>query len=329
MRGPSSSSDRQVRRRWRGSARYATLWVGALAALLAVAGIARAQAPGGAPAAGPTADNEEERQARLMTLYDKMIQFNLNGPHARPAAEIDAEMAKLAPLPVGERIAAWADWFYQLGDTAYVYGRDPQGYVSQGRLVDDCHTDCVLFFYRTTELGRSSSALEAVQFAFGTRFYGASLEEVVRPDGRVNYDTPVHLDYAMDILRSGYWGAEITASLGSTMADAAGTGRYPAGTVAYVPKEKLAPEKLQSGDVIYFITDETTSRGRAVREGGDLIGHLGIIKVENGVPVLIHAASRGLGGLYPGARVEKVALTTYLQRVENFKGIMATRIENF
>jgi len=321
MRGPSSV-DRQARRGWRPGARRAGIGCGVLAVLLAVAAIAPAQAP-------VAADNEEERQARLMALYDKMIQFNLNSPHARPAAEIDAEMAKLAPLPVGERIAAWADWFYQLGDTTYVYGRDPQGYVTQGRLVDDCHTDCVLFFYRTTELGRSSSALEAVQFAFGTRFYGASLEEVVRPDGRVDYDTPVHLEYAMDILRSGYWGADITASLGPTVADAAGAARYPAGTVTYVPKEKLVAEKLQSGDIVYFITDETTPRGRSVREIGDLIGHLGIIKVENGTPVLIHAASKGLAGLYPGARVEKVPLATYLERVGNFKGVMATRIENF
>lgn len=319
MRGPSIV-DRQARPRRR---RSAGVWIGALAALLAVTATARAQA------AGAAGDSEEERQARLMALYDKMIQFNLNSPHARPAAEIDAEMTRLAPLPVGERIAAWADWFFQLGDTTYVYGRDPQGYVTQGRLVDDCHTDCVLFFYRTTELGRSSSALEAVQFAFGTRFYGASLEEVVRPDGRVSYDTPVHLDYAMDILRSGYWGAEITATLGPTATDAAGTGRYPAGTVAYVPKAQLAPEKLQSGDIVYFITDETTPRGRSVRESGDLIGHLGIIRVENGEPLLIHAASQGLSGLYPGARVEKVPLLTYLQRVQNFKGLMATRIENF
>jgi hypothetical protein len=316
--------------RWCGGARRATVGIGVLAAVLALAGIARAQTPGAEPASGtPAADSEEERQTRLMALYDKMIQFNLSGPHARSAAEIDAEMTQLASLPVGERIAAWADWFNLLGDTTYVYGRDPQGYVTQGRLVDDCHTDCVLFFYRTTELGRSSTALEAVQFAFGTRFYGASLEGVVRPDGRVDYDTPVHLDYAMDILRSGYWGAEITATLGPTVADEAGTSRYPAGTVQYVPTSKLALEKLQSGDIVFFITDEKTARGRTVRESGDLIGHLGIVQVENGTPYLIHAASKGLAGLYPGARVEKVALATYLARVETFKGILAARIENF
>jgi hypothetical protein len=293
---------------------------GLLGGLIALALAARAQTP---------VASDEERQAELMALYDKMIRFNLDSPHARPAAEIDSQMARVAALPVGERIAARADWFPQRGDTSYVFGLDPEGYVTQGRLVDDCHTDCVLFFYRTTELGRSSSALEAVQFAFGTRFYGASLQEVVRPDGRVDYGAPVHLDYAMDILRSGYWGAEVTATLGPARTDETGTARYPAGTVSFVPKADLAPERLQSGDIVYFVTDETTPRGRAVREGGDLIGHLGIVKVEDGTPMLIHAASQGLAGLYPGARVEKVALATYLRRVENFKGVMATRIENF
>jgi hypothetical protein len=298
----------------------------AAAGLLVTVALARAQT---AAQGGPSAVSEEERQTRLMELYDRMVQFNLNSPHARPASEIDAEMARLAALPVGERIADWAEWFYLLGDTTYVYGRDPQGYVTQGRLVDDCHTDCVLFFYRTTELGRSSSALEAVQFAFGTRFYGASLEEVVRPDGRVDYDTPVHLEYAMDILRSGYWGADVTAAIGPAVTDEVGTSRYPAGTIQYVPKEKLALEKLQSGDIVFFITDERTPRGQSVRQGGDLIGHLGIVKVENGTPFLIHAASKGIAGLYPGARVEKIELAVYLKRVETFKGVMATRIENF
>jgi hypothetical protein len=49
---------------------------------------------------------------------------------------------------------------------------------------------------RTTELARSASAREAVQFAFGTRFYGASVEHAVREDGRVDFDDPAHLEYS-------------------------------------------------------------------------------------------------------------------------------------
>jgi len=305
-----------------------------LAGMLLLAALARAQTPtsGEAPSPAPTpatSAREEERQARLMALYEKMIRFNVDGPHARPAAEIDSLMARFAPLPVGERIAAWADYFWHSGDATYLCGLDPQGYVKQGRLVDDDQTDCILFFYRTTELGRSSSALEAVQFAFGTRFYGASLEDVVKPDGRVDYETPVHLDYALDILRSGYWGTEITGTLGETVADEAGTSRYPAGTVRYVPKAKVVLDRLQTGDILFLVTDENHAAGKSVRAAGDLIGHLGIIKVESGTPFLIHAAAKGIEGVYPGGKVEKVPVATYLDRVETFKGVMATRIENF
>lgn len=264
-----------------------------------------------------------------MQRYEKMVQYNLDNGHTLPSSLIDSLMAQLEPLPVGDRIAAWADYFWKRGDVTYLFGLDPVGYVSTGRLVDDFQTDCVLFFYRTTELGRSSNAIEAVQFAYGTRFHGALLADVVSPDGRVDYSNPVHLDYSEDIVRSGIWGREITDILGAPVADQAGTERYAPGTVSYVPKAAIDLTKFQNGDLVFFVSDETTPTGKKIRESGGLIGHIGVIQLAQGQVYVIHAASRSLPDLYSGNTVVRAPLATYLDRVENWKGVIATRIENF
>ena len=116
--------------------------------------------------------------------------------------EIDATMRRFSALPLGERVAAWAGWFVDLGKVGYLYGRDPGGYVTDGRICQDFETDCVLFTYRVTELARSTSAEEAAQFAFGTRFYGASIESVVHDDGTVDYDDPAHLEISEEMIES-------------------------------------------------------------------------------------------------------------------------------
>ncbi len=291
----------------------------------------RASAASDRSMAGSQGSEQEEAaaQARLMNLYEKMVQFNLDNEHTLSSAVIDSLMDEWAGLSLGAKIAAWADYFWKRGDAAYRFGEAEGGYAKEGRLIDDCHTDCVLFFYRATELGRSSSALEAVQFAFGTRFYGAILEEVVDSQGRVDYRTPVYLHYSEDMVRSGIWGRDITAELGPATLDHAGTARYPADSVSYVPKEDVRKDRMQDGDVIFFVADEKSDAGRRVRENGGMIGHIGIVKVEAGGPMIIHAAARPLEGYYAGGKVEKVSLDAYLARVENWKGIIATRIENF
>jgi hypothetical protein len=229
---------------------------------------------------------------------------------------------------VGERIAFWAEQFFQDGRARYVFGLDPEGYVPQGRLCDDFQTDCVLFFYRTTELGRSSSAREAVQFAFGTRFYGANVEEAILPDGRVQYEHDAHLEYSEQIFQSGIWGKDVTASIGPRTSDP-GNERFPAGTLQFVRKDAIDYGAFRSGDVVFFVLDESVPKGAEMRGTGILIQHLGIIRREGDVPHLIHAAKTGLAGFYEGGKIAKVPLKTYLDRVELFKGIVVSRIEEF
>jgi hypothetical protein len=274
--------------------------------------------------APPTAAEQQQ----LMQLYEKMVRYNLDNDHVLPSADIDSLMIRFMPLSLGDRVAAWADYFWQRGDVIYRFGLASGGYASDGRLVDDFRTDCILFFYRVTELGRSSNALEAVQFAYGTRFYGASLQDVVGDDGRVDYDAPAHLDYTIDILRSGIWGSDISASVGRCVPDTQGSTRYEPGSVYYVPKAAVNHAALRSGDIVFLLGDEQTETGKRLREAGALIGHVGIVRVENGVPHLIHPASKPLPGVYEGGKLVKVPLRTYLDRVETFKGILVTRIDD-
>ncbi|MBD3162647.1 MAG: hypothetical protein GF328_11130, partial [Candidatus Latescibacteria bacterium] len=255
----------------------------------------------------------------ILARFERMVQFNLDNEHVWSSGRIDSLMRRIEGEPLGERIAFWADAFYEDGRTRYRFGLDPGGYVTEGRLCDDFAMDCVLFFYRITELGRSSSAREAVQFAFGTRFYGASVEEAILPDGRVRYDHFSHLDYSEDILRTGIWGANVTEKIGPIARDP-GNVRFGPDTLSYVPKERIDTSALRSGDLVYFLLDENHPKGSEDRAGGTLIAHLGILARQGDRVDLIHAAQRGLEGLYEGGRIEKVPLKTYLERVDRFKG---------
>jgi hypothetical protein len=237
-------------------------------------------------------------------------------------------MAQIEGKPVGERIALWAETFHRDGRARYLFGLDEGGYVREGRLCDDFHTDCVLFLYRTTELGRSTSAREAVQFAFGTRFYGASVEEAILPDGRVRYDHAAHQEYSEDMLRSGIWGRDVTASIGPVQSDA-GNARFPADTLRYVPKDRIDYSAVQSGDLVFFLLDEKAPKGQEYRAQGTLIHHIGVAVRTADQVDLIHAAKAPLSGHYDGQKIERIPLKTYLERIDSFKGILVTRIEEF
>jgi len=275
------------------------------------------------------ASAQDSASEEVLARFEKMVQYNLDNPHTLPSATIDSLMNTLQGKSVGDRIAFWADTFYRDGHARYLFGLDPGGYVTEGRLVDDFQADCVLFLYRTTELGRSSSAREAVQFAFGTRFFGAGVNDAILPEGRVRYDHASHLDYSEDILKCGIWGKDVTASVGPAQADT-GNERFPAGSLSYVPKDRVNLWALKSGDIVFFVTDEKNPKGAELRAGkGALIGHIGIVVRDGDEPYLIHAAKSGLAGFYEGGKIEKIPLKAYLDRVDLFKGIDVARIEEF
>jgi hypothetical protein len=258
-----------------------------------------------------------------------MVRYNLDNPAVVPSAVLDSVAARLASRRLGERTVAWARWFHDQGSVRYGYGRDPGGYVTEGRLCQDFVTDCVLFMCRVSELARSASAREAVQFAFGTRFYGASVEEAIAEDGRVKYDVPAHLEYSEDMIKSGIWGADVTSECGAALRDTVGSSRVPPDTLSYLPSPAIGYDHLQSGDFVWFVGDENEPGAREARAGGTLIHHIGILERTAGELFLIHPASRPLPGLYAEPGLRRLPLAVYLARVGRFKGIVVTRLLEF
>lgn len=260
---------------------------------------------------------------RLLERFQKMVASNLDTPHVIASDRLNAAVRLFQDRTLGERVAAWASWFADLGGIEYLYGRAPGGYVSEGRICQDDRIDCILFMYRVTELARSTSAEEAVQFAFGTRFYGASIEEAVREDGSVDYDNDAHLEYSEDMIASEIWGKNVTESVGLTIEQSAAEG------LAYVPSASIEYGALQNGDIIWFVGDPAPLDGSDTPSRQTVIQHVGILDRRQGEVDLVHAAARPIPGVYETPGVVRIPLQTYLHRVDRFKGIVVTRLIEF
>jgi len=243
-------------------------------------------------------------------------------------AAVDSLLALEQPSPTARRIGLWARRFHADGSFTYRFGLSEGGYVSEGRLVPGKHQDCVSFLYRTTELARATDARDAVLIALDTRFAGADLDSVILPDGRVDYDRPEHLDFSLDMIRSGHWGRDVTASLTGATVDETGSARYPAGSFSRVPAGALVTDEFREGDLAWLVLSPHEERAARLRtEYGLVIGHVGVIVVDDGVPMLIHTASKPLPGWYDQGGVVKVPLAEYLRRVERYDGVMITRFD--
>ncbi|MBM4118962.1 hypothetical protein FJ251_14745 [bacterium] len=289
-----------------------TLGLPLLLALAACAGASRA--PDASPAASAAAPLPSALAAR-----------NAPGALFAPAA-MDSILAAEQTLPTRARIGRWARRFLADPASEYRFGLKPGGYVAEGLLVSDHRQDCVSLLYRCCELARARDHEDALRIALATRFAGAPLDSLTDAEGRVDYDRPEHLDYSLDMVRSGHWGADVTASLSGARPDPVGSSRYPAGSFLAVPEAALVADELNEGDIVWFVTDPTHPGARKQREElGIVIGHIGIVVVEKGERRLIHAASSALPGEYTGGRIESVPLSTYLARVERYGSGIVTR----
>ncbi len=254
---------------------------------------------------------------------DRALVFN--GGETAAAGPVGAPVDP--DLPLAARIGAWARRFVAAGGASYCFGLDDDGYAALGRLVLDQRQDCISLLYRVTELARAADGREAVAWALRTRFAGAPAAEVVGPDGRVDYDHPAHLDYSLDMVRSGWWGQDVTARLTGARPDSLGTARYAAGSFTWVPENSMVPGELREGDIAWLVLAPDDARARALRdEHGLVIGHVGIVIVKDGGPWLVHAAGSGLPGWYQGNAVVEVPLAVYLERVERYGGLIVTRL---
>jgi len=260
--------------------------------------------------------------------WDRLVARNLDAAVSLPVSLIQNRIAAWRGLPVGERVAHWARLYASRHDNVYCFGPKPGGYTAESLLVQDYKHDCVSLFYRTTELARAASTEDALRIAFRTRFQGADAAQWPSPTGAVSYDDPAHLDYSEDMLRTGIWGRDVTSEVGAAVPDATGSSRYPPGSYAFIPKGRLRYKNLRSGDLLYFVLDEKNEKARALREQyGLLVGHQGIVDRDGDTVYLVHAAQSDLPGVYTGNRVVRVPLRTYLARVERFKGVMISRLE--
>lgn len=228
-----------------------------------------------------------------------------------PLSNIKSFQALLRERPLGERIAFWAEAFI-----GRPYDTDPLGeYVRKGIIVADERVDCMYHTFRSVELAISSSPEEAVREALKMRFFTKGIIE----EGRViNYDD--RYQYGEDMIDSGKWGKEITAELGRIIEIRGSRGKNK---VLILPREDSLKrdvlQKLRDGDIIYFIKDPDR---RAV---GEIVGHIGIVKIKNNMPYLVHASGvKRNNKIREGGYVKEILLSDYLKDMK-FIGIRVTR----
>jgi len=229
----------------------------------------------------------------------------------------DEEVQKYQSLwkekPIGERIALWAEKF-----VGVPYDSDPLGeYVSRATIVADERVDCMYLTFRAVELALSRTPEEAIQIALDKRFHSKG----VLKEGRViNYDD--RFEYGEDMVESGKWGKEVTSEVGRVTKIKGSRGKE---FVEVLSRDEVirAMNGLKSGDILFFATKPEK------RKVGEIIGHMGIIKVEKGERnpegrkfFLIHAS----GTKERGGAVKKVLLNEYLSRTD-FLGVKITRFE--
>jgi hypothetical protein len=215
---------------------------------------------------------------------------------------------EVSGLSAGERIARWAEEF-----VGTPYDPDPRGlYVTEQLIVADRAVDCMYHTFRSVELGLSQTPREAAERALQMRFHTRGHLEA---DRVTNYED--RFQYAMDMIASGKWGSEVTATLGPTE-HVPGSRGYP--EVMMIPASRIrsAGQGIRSGDIVFFVKDPSR------RVVGEVIGHIGIVKREGDTLWLIHASGRkGRGG-----EVRKVLLSDYAESMP-FVGIKVTRFPVF
>jgi hypothetical protein len=260
------------------------------------------------------------------TAYDRAFARAESAERIMPPAEEDRLLAEEAGLPTPVRIGRWARRYAAADSVEYRFGLAEGGYVTEGELVRDDRQDCVSLMYRVTELARAEDHRDAVAWALRTRFAGVPADSLVDEQGRVNYDRPEHLDFSLDMIRSGFWGVDHTASLTGACLDTVGSSRYEAGSFTVVPEENLVEGELLEADIVWLVLNPENQAGAKLRrEYGLVIGHIGIVIMEEGRPWLVHAASSDLEGWYEGGTVVTVPLIEYLRRVERYSAILVTR----
>jgi cell wall-associated NlpC family hydrolase len=256
----------------------------------------------------------DRRYARAFSIGLRVLgagQYRTKRPAEMMPDEIMIAQTRVADLPLGRRIAWWAERF-----VGTPYDADPLGlYVRTNHIVADEKADCMYLTFRAVELARSSTPGEAIEQALDLRF---RTHGVLRDGLVTNYGD--RFQYGEDMVYSGKWGRNITDELGRTTTAKGSRGHD---RVNILPKTTLATaafqKKLQDGDIIFWVKDPSK---RVVDE---IVAHLSFVRVKDGRPYLVHASGVKDNGVRPGhGEVKEVPFDEYL-RGTKFVGAFVTR----
>jgi hypothetical protein len=244
----------------------------------------------------------------MKALFVPILVFSFLGTClALTEEEIQKFQSLLMERPFGEKVAFWAEKF-----VGTPYDKDPAGeYVSKAVIVVDERVDCMYLTFRAVELAISHTPAEAIQVALEKRFHSKGILR----EGKVsNYED--RFEYGEDMILSGKWGREITSDIGTTLRIKGSRGKDFVDIL--LPDELYrALRQLKSGDIVFFI------KRPEERELGEIVGHIGILKVEQDQEAyLIHAS----GTKERGGKVKKVLLKDYVSQMP-FIGVKITRMD--
>ncbi|BCB95660.1 hypothetical protein JZK55_05820 [Dissulfurispira thermophila] len=220
--------------------------------------------------------------------------------------EVTSLQSRLKDKPIGERIAFWAERF-----VGTPYDTDPKGeYVTKGVIVSDERVDCMYLTFRAVELALSNDHNNAINIALDKRFHSKG---IIKNNRVVNYDR--RFEYGEDMILSGKWGENITHNIGKTIKIKGSRGLD---SIDILPVQELIRkmQELKSGDIIFFV------KAIDKRTAGEIVGHIGIIKIDSRNIYLIHAG----GTKDKGGVVKKILFRDYIKEMP-FIGAMITRFD--
>ncbi len=247
---------------------------------------------------------------KLFRLLALCVVSVLSIAHSYALTISDSEINSAWKLPLGKRIAYWAESFVGMP-----YDTDPLGeYVRRDVIVYDDRVDCMYHVFRSVELALSHNSEEAISAALDKRFITRGMLD---SNGKViNYQD--RFQYGEDMIDSGKWGREITSNLGTVVKIKGSRGRD---FVSIIPKDNIDMDvvrKLKSGDIVFFVKQPDR------RVVGEIVGHIGIIKKDSEGVYLIHAS--GIKGKNKSGMVTEVSFVDYIRSM-GFAGIRVTRFE--
>lgn len=221
--------------------------------------------------------------------------------------EFNEVQGKLKDLPLGDRIAYWAELF--IGTP---YDPDPLGeYVRKRAVVADERVDCMYTTFRAIELSMSNQYADTVSKALDVRF---KTHGKIDENGQIlNYDE--RYEYGIDMVSSGKFGKDVSGKISRTV-DIKGERGITSVSIVEAEAAIDSLKNIRNGDIIFFIKDP------GKRVAAEIVGHIGIASVNEQGIFLIHASGVKNGN----GIVKKVELKEYLQNMP-FAGIMVTRFD--